>query len=202
MSFDLKQAKIIRREESADDSRVESYFEEQPEEDFVQEKPQHQKQPSENNGRIIHQWQAPEFEVYEKSARWYLFFAIFIGIIVVYALLSDGPIMAITFILLGIVGYIYMEKDPRIITFSITTKGVQADKEIYLYENINSFWIFYDPPHTKTLSIHTKANMLPYIHIPIRDEDPAILHEKLSEFIPEIKQDPSLVDTIERVLHI
>lgn len=153
-------------------------------------------------GRITHQWEAPEFEVYEKSTRWYLIFAVFIALLVAYALFTNGPIMAITFILAGIVGYIHLQKDPRVISFAITTKGVVADKEMYTYENIHSFWIFYDPNHTKTISLHTKASMLPFIHIPINEEDPVKLRELLMLNIPEIKQDPSLIDVIERVLHI
>lgn len=153
-------------------------------------------------GKILHSWRAPEYEVYEKSSRWYLVAGIFTLLMVTYALYNNGPIMAITFILIGIVGYIHLQKDPRVITFSITSKGVIADKEMYAFENMRSFWIFYDPPHTKTISLHTKASMLPFIHIPLKDEDPVQIRELLIQEVPEIKQDPSLVDAIERVLHI
>ena len=121
---------------------------------------------------------------------------------VAYALYTNGPIMAITFILIGIVGYIHLQKDPRVITFAITSKGIIADKELYLYENINSFWIFFDPPHTKTISLHTKASVLPFVHIPLQKEDPVHLRELIMQNIPEIKQDPSLIDALERFLHI
>jgi hypothetical protein len=159
-------------------------------------------EPKMNIGKILHQWNAPEFEVYEKSKRWYLFAGTFILAMVTYALYTNGPIMAITFILIGIVGYIYLQKDPRIITFTITTKGITADKEIYLYEDMHSFWIFYNPPHTKTISLHTKAAMLPFVHIPLRDEDPVKVRELLMKKVPEVKQDPGLIDAIERFLHI
>jgi hypothetical protein len=192
MSFDLRNPKVIQPENNVFEPKQEQHTE------YIQE--------NENEdsgiGKILHQWSAPEFEVYEKSARWYLLFAFFIALMVTYALYTNGPIMAITFILIGIVGYIYLQKDPRIITFSITTKGVTADKEMYLYENIHSFWVFYDPHHTRTISLHTKASMLPYVHIPIQDENPVELRELLIQNIPEIKQDPGLIDAIERVLHI
>jgi hypothetical protein len=121
---------------------------------------------------------------------------------VAYALYTNGPIMAITFILIGIVGYIYSQKQPRLVTFAITSKGVFADKELYTYDNIFSFWIFYEPTHTRVVSLHTKASMLPYVHIPFDDENPVELREMLLKNIPEIKQDPSLIDTLERVLRI
>ena len=110
--------------------------------------------------------------------------------------------MAVTFILIGVVGFIYSQKDPRTVTFSITSKGVLADKQFYLYENIFSFWIFYEPTNTKVISLHTKASVLPFVHIPIENEDPVKLREFLMQNVPEIKQDPSLINTIERVLHL
>ncbi|NTW26846.1 MAG: hypothetical protein HGA36_00765 [Candidatus Moranbacteria bacterium] len=198
MSFDLKKA-LATQQHAAPPRPVAS---EQHQEAIASHEHDAAHKESSQTGKILHQWKAPEFEVYEKSARWYLIFAIFIVLMVIYALYTNGPIMAITFILLGIVGYIYLQKDPRVITFSITTKGIIADKEMYLFENINSFWIFYDPPHTKTISLHTKASMLPFVHIPLRDEDPVKIREFLIHDIPEIKQDPGLIDAIERVLHI
>jgi hypothetical protein len=155
-----------------------------------------------NIGEILYSWQAPEFEVYEKSRTWYIVGTVFILTMVTYAAFTNGPVMAITFILLGIMGYIYSQKDPRVITFSITSKGVLADKEFYSYENIFSFWIFYEPTHTKTISLHTKASVFPFVHIPIQDEDPVKLRELLLKNIQEIKQDQSLIDTIEKVLHL
>lgn len=154
------------------------------------------------NKEVLMDWKAQEFEVYEKSFWWYLVAAVLDIAIIAYALISNNPIMAITFILVGIVGYIYLEKDPRIIHFAITPDGIIAGNELYSYENIHSFWIFYDPPHTKTLSLHTKGSMLPFVHIPIDDQNPVQMHELLSEYIPEIKQEQGLMDTFERVLRI
>ncbi len=153
-------------------------------------------------GEILMDWQAPEFEIYEKSFWWYAIAAIIDIVVIAYALITNNPIMAITFILAGIVGYIYLQKDPRIIHFAITPDGIIAGDELFPYDNIKSFWIFYDPPHTKTLSLHTKAKALPHVHVPIDDQDPVEIHEILSEYIPEIEQHPNLLDTIERVLHV
>ena len=198
MSFDLRNSQPLHPKNTPTEP---SYSQNRQAEDATLDE-QANRSEERGMGRILHQWKAPEFEIYEKSTRWYFVFAIFISVMVVYALATNGPIMAITFILLGIVGYIYLQKDPRVITFSITSKGVTADKEMYLYENIHSFWIFYDPPHTKTICLHTKASMLPLVHIPLRDQDPVKLRELLLQNIPEIKQDPGLIDAIERVLHI
>lgn len=195
MPFDLKKSQHRQSERQAPISHDEELFE------YAEENIQEQNY-SETIGKILHSWQAPEFEVYEKSGRWYIIAALFIVVMVVYAIFADSPIMAITFILIGIVGYIYSQRNPNVVNFTITSKGILANKEMYLYENIFSFWIFYEPNHTKVISLHTKASMLPFVHIPLGNEDPVKLRELLMRDIPEIKQDQSLIDTIERVLHI
>jgi hypothetical protein len=194
MSFDLKHRQNKAFLNNNENPHQEDYFDDS-QDDHEQDLPS-------NIGEILYKWEGPEFEKYEKSAHWYIIAALFILAMVAYALYANGPIMAITFILIGIVGYIYSQKEPRIVTFPITSKGVFADKELYLYENIFSFWIFYERTHTRVVSLHTKASMLPYVHIPFDDENPVELREMLLKNIPEIKQDPSLIDTLERVLRI
>lgn len=146
-------------------------------------------------------WQAPEFEVYEKSRLWYSATTLVLLAIVAYALWNNSPIMAITFILVGVVGYLHLQKDPEVLDFVINHSGVQAGRELYEFDNIESFWIFYDPPHTKTLSLHTKASFMPFVHIPLENEDPVIVREFLMKFIEEEKQEAGFVDALERFLH-
>lgn len=155
-----------------------------------------------NGSGILHAWQAPEFEVYEKSRTWYLVVGLILLGIITYALVFNNPIMAIVFILIGVVGYLYSEKQPRILDFAITSKGILAGKYLYEFENMDSFWIFYDPPHTKTLSINMRVSAVPFVYMPLEDEDPTVIREMLIKFIPEEKQEAGLLDAIERFLHL
>ncbi|HFC76769.1 MAG TPA: hypothetical protein ENJ27_00905 [Candidatus Moranbacteria bacterium] len=151
---------------------------------------------------ILIEWQGPEYEHYPKEKKWYLTASLLLSAIIVYALIINSPIMAITFVLIGIVGYIQLEKAPRVLDFKITHDGVLAGGELYEFDNIKSFWIFYQPPHTKILSLRTDALLMPFVHIPIHQIDPVNLREILLDFIPEKKQKPTFIDTIERVLHL
>lgn len=151
---------------------------------------------------VLIEWQGPEYEHFPKEKRWYMIASLILAVIVMYALINNSPIMAITFILIGIVGYIQLEKAPRLLTFKVTHDGVMAGKELYDFDNIESFWIFYEPPHTKILSLRVNALLTPYIHIPVHQIDPVKLREVLLDFVPEKKQKPTLIDTIERLLHI
>lgn len=150
----------------------------------------------------FHKWSAPEHEPYTVGKRFYTFSTIFLALLITYALYSNSPIMAITFILIGIVGYLYLQKEPQTVNFSITTEGIVANKEIYEFDNLKSFWIFYNPPQEKLLSLRSKNTFVPYIHIPIGNEDPVKIRQIIIDFIPEIKQDHNIVDTAERFLHM
>lgn len=157
----------------------------------------------ENHDRdIICQWQAPEFQSKERSRRWYLIASLILIAVISYAVISNNPIMAITFVLIGVVGYIYLRKDPRILTFRITREGIAVENDLYPFENIESFWIFYDPPETKLLSLKTGGKMTSSVHMPIHREDPTEIRSVLLDFIPEEKQELTVIDTIERLLHI
>jgi len=153
-------------------------------------------------GKILHRWRTLEFDPREYSQKWLAYAALIIIAIVGYSVYTNSPVVSILFILIGVVGYIYLNKKPRILDFAITNTGVIADKEIYQFENINSFWIFYAPPQEKLLSLHTKSYLMPFVHIPIGNENPVKIREMLLKYIPEIKQKPSFADMLERLLGI
>lgn len=156
----------------------------------------------ENSRDVLVHWKGPEFEVYPKDHRWYLIATLILTAIIAYAVITDSPLMAITFILIGIVGYIHTQKEPRALDFKVAHDGIMVGKEIFEYGNVRSFWIFYEPPHTKILSLHTEGKLIPFVHIPIHQEDPVKIREELLKFLPEIEQEHSFVDTLERLLHI
>jgi hypothetical protein len=150
---------------------------------------------------LVH-WQAPEFEVYEQDRKVLTYIALVLAVIIGYAVYQNSLIMAITFILIGVVGYIYIDKEPRTMDFLITHDGVIAGSEIFEYENIKSFWIFYEADDKKVISLHMNSGIMPYVHIPIHNEDPVKIREALLQNLHEIKQSHNFVDTLERFLRI
>lgn len=105
--------------------------------------------------------------------------------------------MAITFILIGVSGFLLLEKDSKPITFSITEDGVHAKKELYPYEDIASFWIFYEPKGKKYISLQKKSGILSHIKIPLGRTDPTKVRDILTRYLREEKHQKSIVDTLE-----
>lgn len=155
-------------------------------------------QPANPGARIA--WQAQEYENRPKSRRWFLVLSIILIIIISYAIYTQSPLMAITFILIGIVGYLSSTQQSPILQFSIDIEGVHAGKEMYPYENIISFWIFYQPGERKYISLHTNGELTPYVHIPLANMDPLQIRSVLLQFIPEKRHPIRLVDVLEKYL--
>ncbi len=159
---------------------------------YLQEKP---------DDVLVH-WRGPDFEHYPHDKQWYIGALCILCAIIVYAIFTDSIIMAIVFGLIGLTGYQFLTSPQKEIDFAITYDGVLVGDEIYDFDHIKSFWIFYEPPHTRIISLHMQGHFRPYLHIPLHQIDPVIVHEKLSGFIPEIKQEESLVDIAERLLRM
>ena len=146
-------------------------------------------------------WKAHEYEHYEKEPKWYWVMGGILTAIVVYAIVTNAIIMAITFILIGMLGYIYAEREPREIEIAILTEGIRVDNYFYDYDDIRSFWIFYEVEEgLKILSLHSNKTFLPYIHIPVGNANPLKIRETLLSYIPEIKQELTIVDRLERLI--
>ena len=158
--------------------------------------------PNRYANKFLARWSALEFETQEREKRWYLYAAFIFIAIIGYAVYKDSPVMAITFILIGVILYINLNKDPKVIEFGIVKEGVVAGNQLYGFDNIKSFWIFYDPPYEKTLSLHTVSHFLPIIHIPLDQENPVEIRKILVRYISEVKQNHGFIDHLEKILKL
>lgn len=155
-----------------------------------------------NPDHVIVSWRGPEFEHYPHDRRWYMGALLIICLIIVYAIFTDSIVMAIVFVLIAFTGYLFLSRPQKVIDFAITYDGIVIGNEIYAYDAIKSFWIFYEPPHTRIISLHMRDHFRPHLHIPLHQVDPVVIHRELTQFIPEIKQDQSFIDIFERLLRM
>lgn len=151
---------------------------------------------------IIVRWRGPEYEIYEKSNRWYAGASVVLIVIIVYAIFVNNPLMVIIIVLVSFIGYSYLKTPPRVTDFALTYEGIIVGNKIYRYNDIDSFWIFYEPPHTRIISLQINGTFAPYVHIPLHQLDPVDVRAALINFIEEKKQEHTIVDTIERILHM
>lgn len=139
-------------------------------------------------------WKAPEFIKKPKNKSWFIVPAIITIILGVFALFTENFLFLIAIVLAFFTFYVYANKEPRIIKFKINEKGIEIDKRFHDFESLSSFWIFYDPPEIKELSLRSKKTFLPYVRIPLADENPNPIRKFLLKFLPEKHHKESLID--------
>lgn len=115
-----------------------------------------------------------------------------------YSLYTQNFLFSIVIVLASFVWYAYAHRPPHQIDFAITTRGIQIQNRLYEFGDLKSFWIFFDPPHVKELSIESKKTFMPFLKIPLGDMKPTIVREQLIKFIPEQKQEETLTDIVSR----
>lgn len=145
-------------------------------------------------------WKAPEFVFYKKTQTWYIVVGLIGLVLLIFAIFSQNYIMAITFILIFAVIFLFANKRPRELTFGITTKGIRIQNRIYKFDHLESFWIFYDLPHLKLLSLKSKKPLMPHIHVPLGSSNPVEIRKILLDYLEEKEQSESFPDIIARII--
>lgn len=144
------------------------------------------------------EWSSPEFEFREKDESWFFGTGLVMVVIVIYFALVKNFLAVIVFLLAGFVLISYARRRPRILRFYIGPKGVEMGDEIHPLDTLESFWIFYNPPDVKELSIKSKKTFLPYLKLPLGSTHPALLREILLQYLPEIEQEEGFFDDLGR----
>lgn len=153
-------------------------------------------------GDILLAWRTLEHEHFDITPRAYMIVGGALLCIIAYAIFTDSPLMAIVFILIGAVGYLSTQKEPRELEYLVTSKGVAAGRDFYSYREMASFWIFEDTDFLPFVSFSLPEKFAQHIHIPIGDVEPETLREALLEFLPEEEHELDLIDTLGKMFHI
>ena len=140
------------------------------------------------------EWIAPEFIKYKREKSWFILPGLIALALVVIAIILKNFLFTVGIIIAAFIVYFYAIKEPRKIKFSISGKGVQIDNQIYEWEDLKSFWVFYRPPEVKEISIRSKKLLMPYLKIPLGGQNPVDVRKLLLKFLPERKHKESMID--------
>ncbi len=139
----------------------------------------------EQQNRILMEWTSPEFVYFEKTKMWYLITALVFAGLVTFGIWTKSFITVITFVILFIVIYMYAQRKPEETYFAVTLDGLIHGNNFYSYDDIDAFWIDYDPPHNTAIHIQVHRLIAQKITIQLTDQDPVELRRMLIKEIPE-----------------
>ncbi len=148
-------------------------------------------------GRVLLEWEAPEFVVYKKTTGWYVGFGVLLALLLFAAFLLQSLLTGIVFILAGILIFVHAEKPPRIIGYDVRTTGVRIDERIYMFRELAAFNVVQHANDEAYLLLKSKRLVMPLIHVPLGNSDAEEVTETLSKYIP---QDINFVEPLADVL--
>ena len=145
-------------------------------------------------------WSAPEYEFHEKNSEWYWALGIITAALVLAAVILHNFLFAVLVVLAGFSVGLYGTRRPRIILHEINSGGVSLGNRNFNYENIDHFWINYNPPAKKELILESKKTFSTHTVILLGNADPEQIRRYLLQYLKEKKIEESLVAVIARAL--
>jgi predicted membrane metal-binding protein len=153
------------------------------------------KQITEN--KIFLSWTTPEFAYHKKGLAWFIVLALIAIVFFIIALIMQNYIFALLVLLASFLIYIQALKKPPKIKVAIAEEGITVQETLFPYKELSSFWLF-EEMEIRTLSLESKKLLRPRISIPLAQQNPNEIRQILIGFIPERKQEETLIDVIAR----
>lgn len=129
-------------------------------------------------------WEAPEFTPQDRSPDWFWALGIIAVSLMIAAILFGNVLFAIVVLISAVTITLLALRDPRILEFTVNSRGIQAGDTLYPYSSIKSFWVENSPEEQKIL-LQSERIFMPYIVIPIEEVDPEEVRNFIIQYIPE-----------------
>lgn len=93
----------------------------------------------------LYTWQGHERTWLVKGKSWYVYAAVVVVLLLVYAVLTQAWLMAILISLLSGIVYLYSQEKAPAIDVVVSDRGIYVGEEFYPYALIKSFWFQFLP---------------------------------------------------------
>lgn len=128
-------------------------------------------------------WWAYEYPPVKRSANAYISLLILAAAIVGAAILLNNILFAILIVIGVTLLLLFAIRRPRIVAFEITDRGIVVDKKLYLFKDLDAYWILDDTP--PKLLLQSKGLLSPLISISLENVNPYAVKESLHHHIQE-----------------
>ena len=125
-------------------------------------------------------WEAYEYNHAEKPSEWYWALGLVAIAGCVAALLFNNVLFAILILIAAFVLAVFAAREPNIVQFAVTQRGIRINNKLYPYNTLESFSIEEQSDDGISKLIVNPENFLsPLIIIPIEGVDPDEIHDYL-----------------------
>jgi hypothetical protein len=135
------------------------------------------------------EWEAPEYEFREHHPNWFWGVGIGIGVLVLLAILFKNFLLAIFLIISGFALMMYAVRQPQIIKYALTSRGLERAGKLFLYAELKSFWVntAEEAPPAGQIIFESQKLLMPHIIAPLAENTESTL---VREFLkPQLKEE-------------
>lgn len=137
--------------------------------------------------RAVFSWVTQEYLQHPKSASWWAGAAIVVVIAsIIEALTGSWTMLAATLTFAIAYWTTHEFHPPQYTKINLSELGVKIGYRKIPYENIEFFWIIYNPPEVKRLFLRVKDSLFPDLVIELDDQDPQAIRAFLEKHLVEV----------------
>lgn len=151
-------------------------------------------------GDVMYEWKIPEYKQHNRGPWWIIIMSTLGLILIGYGIWTGNFLFTLVIMLAGIVLFLQHHEDPIKVPFAITSLGIVIGNKFYSFNELDAFFIIYEPPEVKKLFFETDSKLKPLIAIPLKDQNPVKIRHYLRDYLPEDldKEEEPLSETISR----
>ena len=130
------------------------------------------------------------FEAYEhayppKTSDWFWILGIFTIAIAIASILLSNPLFGILIFVGGLITALLATREPQIISYAITQRGVRIDNTLYPYSTLECFYIEEEGEFGSELFLRSEKMFMPLIIIPLPEDTQEEIEEMIAQRLPE-----------------
>ena len=132
----------------------------------------------------------------ERGSDWFWILGIITIAVTVATVVLGDILFGIVIFIAGIVAGLQAMHEPKMIPFSITSRGITIDEKTYPYATLESFYIDDEHRHGPHLLIKSQKLFMPLIIVPLPEDAVDDVEEMIANRLPEEHLEEPLVNVI------
>lgn len=150
-----------------------------------------------DEGSSIVSWTASEFIAFEKGPGWFMK-ALGVNVVIVivaFFITSRDIISTISIFILGLFFMVLAKRQPRILDYAVTDKGIVIGGKLYSYSTLKSFSVI-DEGAINSIDIMPLKRFMPMISMYYEPQDEPKIVEALGAYLPQDNRKQPLIDKL------
>ncbi len=147
-------------------------------------------------------WEAPEYEYREKTVSWYWISIIVAAVIIAFSVWQKNFLFGLFVVVAEMLFIVWGNRPPRTLRFAITESELMVEGgKTYLFKDLESMGVDPLDDEWTELVFFSRAKFKTPLKILFPQARLAELREHTKTVLKEVPYEPTLIDSIEKLIH-